>query len=1253
MKNQRMKTEARGFGVSKLAGILLMLVALVCCFTVLSSAAESTTVIRVNPDNVVFTNLQAGDGDSFTAVYGDNVTVALKTEANGSAADLANYTDYGFAAADKGKVYLTAALDTDISKLPVGEHTVNVTFALAYADGVNASDYEGRYGVSSATSLRYTVKILPRPITWAQGSGSVSISFPYVMGQSTYTEALDTNAFSALQFSGVVNGDTVRVNSTATSATFYNVQKAGTAQSTVTVGIDNNNYVLTQPLTVNATVAQIRITQIHWEEYHFTWGDTVVITVLGEGNDGNQYELAVEYDPAYATANGAVGDYTVKVKSPDAANITLEGLTTEHPYHINQKVFTDITFENVNVIGDGRESYKPVVKGTDIPADILALIEYTESGKAFTGTSVYGIYTVTAKLPQSPNYIFKDKSGNEITAPLTATLTIKQQFIVAPSTDQEGKDYQMIVYSPDGFEGTDVSATVSTPEVLRKALAGYRYHTEYTLTINGGAGKTYTVAIPFDPAVFHKYCEPFTANDLYIYDAATGTKTVANGTNGYKVTVEDGRFVIEGVAGDSSLSLIVAPVYNPPFFLTPVGIALLVFLALALLAMLFLIGLYLRRVHLSVENTAMSVDTEGEVPEVVPVVIPDKVDVEESMDNMLDEVSEKLRAEIDAEQPKEPDIDEEVKVAVDEAMKELMDEVNAIELDKEEAAEETDVAEAVAEQMAEEMQETVEAEAEAEAEVTEEEVDSAVEEAIADNFEAEEAAVAVVAEVEEEDELTPEDFKAVVDAIVSDAMCATMEIAQIVADEEATEEAVAEEVVEEAAEEAVAEEVVEEAAEEAVAEEAVAEEVVEEATEEAVAEEVAAEEAAEEVAEEATEEVTEEVVIEEMSGEDICAIVADSVAEAFEMVTFDGVVPAAVEGTTVETITEAVDKAAEENVPENWTEDMTNAVKAAVVDELAARLLTAAEEEAAPAEEAVEAFAEAPVEEVAASDEDDDDDGDEGDEDEDSFGGFGSMPLDYIDAVEEAEKYAEMLEQEKRGEIRIVTRYRRSFQSRLAQSQGNVQDYYSALKNALLSYKGVKNRISWNYEAFNRGRVHVAKMNAKTKTLYLYLALDPAELVDTKYGIVDMSAKKKYATVPVLMKIKGDRKFKYAIELINKLCGENLALPAVKDFAEVDYRVPYQTTEELVVAGVVKKMVAAVPIVYSEAPVIETPVAEETAAPAQEAAEQDVTFVAPADTPAVEAAAEEAPVEEAPVEETPAEEVPASAETPAEENKEI
>jgi predicted transport protein len=148
----------------------------------------------------------------------------------------------------------------------------------------------------------------------------------------------------------------------------------------------------------------------------------------------------------------------------------------------------------------------------------------------------------------------------------------------------------------------------------------------------------------------------------------------------------------------------------------------------------------------------------------------------------------------------------------------------------------------------------------------------------------------------------------------------------------------------------------------------------------------------------------------------------------------------------------------------------------------------------------------------------------------------------------------------------------------MIQSTGNVQDYYNIIKNLLLSYKGVKNRISWNYEAFNRGRVHVAKINAKTKTLYLYLALDPAELADTKYGITDVSSKKKYESVPVLLKIKGDRKFKYALELIETMCEQELDLPKRANAEDVDYRVPYQTTEELVEAGIVKKLAAGVPM---------------------------------------------------------------------------
>ena len=270
---------------------------------------------------------------------------------------------------------------------------------------------------------------------------------------------------------------------------------------------------------------------------------------------------------------------------------------------------------------------------------------------------------------------------------------------------------------------------------------------------------------------------------------------------------------------------------------------------------------------------------------------------------------------------------------------------------------------------------------------------------------------------------------------------------------------------------------------------------------------------------------------------------------------------------------------------------------------------------------------------------------DDDDEDED-FGGFNAADLDFFDASEDPERYAALLAQEAAGEIRIVTRYRRSFQSKLAQSQGNVSEYYNAIKNALLSYKGIKSRISWNYEAFNRGRVHVAKIIAKTKTLYVYLAIDPATLEDTKYTFVDVSSKKKYASVPVLMKVKGERKFKHVLELIDKIGTESLNLPKLER-EEVDYRIPYASTEDLVAQGLVKKMVAALPIVAEVAE--ETVVEEATEAPAPAAEEQTVTFVAPSDTPAVEAAAEEIASEEAATE---SEEIPAAAETAEDTNTE-
>ena len=268
---------------------------------------------------------------------------------------------------------------------------------------------------------------------------------------------------------------------------------------------------------------------------------------------------------------------------------------------------------------------------------------------------------------------------------------------------------------------------------------------------------------------------------------------------------------------------------------------------------------------------------------------------------------------------------------------------------------------------------------------------------------------------------------------------------------------------------------------------------------------------------------------------------------------------------------EVVEEIAEEPVEEPVEEVVEEAVEE-VIEEPVEEVV----EEAPQEEPVVETIA--PVVEERSEEEEDE---------EESFG-FSTAGLEFFDVMEKPEEYAALQQQEAEGQVQIVVRYRRSFMSRLVQSQGDVQQYYSEIKNKLLSYKGVKGRISWSNETFNKGRNHIAKVIAKSKTLYVYLALDPTTLEEGTYNFEDMSGKKKYENVPVLVKVKGPRKLKYVLELIEKICNENLALPAVKNFEPTDYTVPYWSTEELVQTGLVKKMVAGIPVQALDANVAPT-----------------------------------------------------------------
>jgi len=152
----------------------------------------------------------------------------------------------------------------------------------------------------------------------------------------------------------------------------------------------------------------------------------------------------------------------------------------------------------------------------------------------------------------------------------------------------------------------------------------------------------------------------------------------------------------------------------------------------------------------------------------------------------------------------------------------------------------------------------------------------------------------------------------------------------------------------------------------------------------------------------------------------------------------------------------------------------------------------------------------------------------------------------------------------------IVERYRKSFEAKLIQSEPQIKRYYSVLKNALLSYKGTKSRVSWTADSFHNGRAQIAKINVKTRILELYLAIDPASLDGTVYRGQDVGELRKYAETPFRYKIRTQRKFNWALELVRRASEEHGLAPM--DIEPVDYesQYPFDTMENLVKRKLVK-----------------------------------------------------------------------------------
>ena len=156
------------------------------------------------------------------------------------------------------------------------------------------------------------------------------------------------------------------------------------------------------------------------------------------------------------------------------------------------------------------------------------------------------------------------------------------------------------------------------------------------------------------------------------------------------------------------------------------------------------------------------------------------------------------------------------------------------------------------------------------------------------------------------------------------------------------------------------------------------------------------------------------------------------------------------------------------------------------------------------------------------------------------------------------------------GQERV--RYNRSLTAKLCQLGKEAKEWYSAIKNELLSYEKIKDRMSWKRETFRAGRMTLARLTVRGKTLCLLLAVEPVGYNGTKYTVEDVSNVANTADTPTMYRIKSARRLKYAIEMIAGIMKE-LKIYKNSHYEAQDFYMAYEGDMGLMQRGLVKRVV--------------------------------------------------------------------------------
>lgn len=158
--------------------------------------------------------------------------------------------------------------------------------------------------------------------------------------------------------------------------------------------------------------------------------------------------------------------------------------------------------------------------------------------------------------------------------------------------------------------------------------------------------------------------------------------------------------------------------------------------------------------------------------------------------------------------------------------------------------------------------------------------------------------------------------------------------------------------------------------------------------------------------------------------------------------------------------------------------------------------------------------------------------------------------------VEEKKEYPADIPLTSNGTPKII---RIPFTVRMESADQGLRVAYNELKSLLKSY-GLNNRVSNSGDTFRLHRVTYCKITIAGKSLKLYLALNPADYVDTTYPIKDASSKAIYKETPLVFKVKSGLSLRRGEELIRD-CMDKHGLEQVKQLEKRDWATDLSSVE--------------------------------------------------------------------------------------------